>query len=65
MAGPIGGQDISTTGTGGGLPQGQSENPNPVSGLGQGGGTLSQYYSSGADRAGVDTSGRGYFTVCG
>jgi hypothetical protein len=61
MAGPIGGQDIGTTGTGGGLPQGQSETPNPVSGLGQGGGTLSQYYSGqGGLVAGTDTSGRGY-----
>src|ERR1700730_13578413 len=64
MAGPLGGQDIGSTATGGGLPQGQSETPNPAGGgLGgpQGGGTLSQYYQGeGGLRAGTDTSGRGY-----
>src|ERR1700730_17424099 len=64
MAGPLGGQDIGSTATGGGLPQGQSETPNPAGGgLGgpQGGGTLSQYcQGEGVLRAGTDTSGRGY-----
>jgi len=47
MAGPLGGNDISQTGTGGGLPAGQ--NPNPTQdvggGLGAGGNTLAQYYT--------------------
>src|SRR5260370_36308425 len=73
MADPIGGQGISDTATGGGLPVGQTPNPAPdvAGGLG-GGGSLAQgprlstYYQGGrGQEAAIDQSGRGFFRTPG
>src|SRR5260370_35112186 len=73
MADPIGGQGISDTATGGGLPVGQTPNPAPdvAGGLG-GGGSLAQgprlstYYQGGRGKeAAIDQSGRGFFGTPG
>src|SRR5260370_41886837 len=73
MADPIGGQGISDTATGGGLPVGQTPNPAPdvAGGLG-GGGSLAQgprlstYYQGGRGKeAAIDQSGRGLFGTPG
>lgn len=71
MADPIGGQGLSTTATGGGLPQGQTPNPaQDLGGLQGAAPSLATYYQGGRpggpqDRAGIDTSGRGFYTPAG
>ncbi len=73
MADPIGGQGISDTATGGGLPVGQTPNPAPdvAGGLGGGGSlaqgpSLSTYYQGGRGKeAAIDQSGRGFFGTPG
>src|SRR5713101_6461310 len=65
MAEQMGGQSLAQSATGGSLPAGQ--NPNPQMDIGgaapAGGQTLAAYYDAPAGgKAGVDTSGRGFFT---